>query len=186
MSLAITTIGRTNTSNKYLVEADIQFDNSYASAGEPLNPGDFRLNVIEEILLEQVRAVAAGTPLQDVELAYDRKNAKLRAYQRNKVITGESVTATLGACTALANLPTQVIAVHATVNSVEKTYYPVCSAQTLADLQCKVNYGTGVITLYYDGSHTPGAVTVDYITNGEVLSTADLSNYIVRAVAVGY
>ena len=186
MSLAITKVGRSLMSNKVVVEADITFDNSYAAAGEPLAAGAFALGHIEEIFLEQVRAVAAGTPFQDVEVAYDRKNAKLRAYQRNKVITGESVTATLGVLTALANLPTQVIAVVATVNSVQKVYYPVPSSATLADNQCKVNYTTGVITLYYDGSHTPGTVTVDYVTNAEFASTTDLSNYIVRAMVVGY
>jgi hypothetical protein len=172
--------------NKYVVEADLNFDSSYAAGGEALNPGDFGLNVIEEIFFEQVRSKAssADVPISGAVIVYDRKNKKIRAFQRGKVITGEALTVTGSATTWISSATKYKPAAFLAVFNSTTQLTVMASASTQVTGKVKPNYGAGVL-VSYDDTHTAG-LTVDYLTDDEFATADDLSDYIVRAMVVGY
>ena len=151
---------------------------TYPTGGIPFNVSQWPTGIgssvdfVQCALFGTTSNAASNLAAAKYQPVWDQVGQVIRLYKMNDVITAESVTATLGAMTALTYIPIQqVLSVVGTVNVAQKVYYEVPAAATLADNQFKVNYTTGVITCYYDGSHTPTSVTVDYIATREMVTT---------------
>jgi hypothetical protein len=148
-----------------IVDGKILSAGTYATGGVPLTTAILNQGITN---IQSLRIIP---PVDNTHnYVWDSTNQKLRIYNNDAVITGESLTATLGALTATKYLPSSVISVIATVNAAQVVYYPVPSSATLAAAECKVNYATGVITCYYDGSHALSSVTADYTTSAEIVT----------------
>jgi hypothetical protein len=73
MSLIVTNIAKTIIPNRRVVTASVAFDNSYPVGGEPVVPGAFGLENIDELFI-------SDPAHEDYLLGYDRASGKLKAY----------------------------------------------------------------------------------------------------------
>lgn len=78
MSLTVSAERPVTDGHRRKVYADVTFDSSYPTGGEPVTAGDFGLQEIEELS-------PMGTTTNGYLVAYDRVNKKLKARRTDQV-----------------------------------------------------------------------------------------------------
>jgi hypothetical protein len=81
MAITVSVVRRNNFANQRRVIADITFDSSYVTAGEPLAPSDLGMTSINEAVPHGLFRTSSGTTA--IDTSYDRTNNKLFAYWGN-------------------------------------------------------------------------------------------------------